>query len=132
MAPPVSFTDEIVCEVELSSTFLTDLNEAGVKVHDDCLAKIDLLQKTGASLPRPHAGKLDTSGSDLVGVDTRELRWYTDRNPWRAVYTFVDKKVVMLTLGCKGGDRNEKKFYRDEFRRARKALDEWRDSTQAE
>jgi len=122
MPPQQTFTGEQVCSVELSNEFKDELGQLDQKEHDECVSRIGLLAQAGSRLQRPYSGKLDTNGSAMKDIDTRELRWETNRNPWRALYVLDRDTAVMLTVGCKSGFANEDKFYQGEFRRAAKAL----------
>jgi len=86
------------------------------KVQDKLIDKVELLQKVGFSLRRPHC--------DILRDEIYELRAKRQKVNYRILYSFVGQNIVLLSHGCTKEDevpdieieraiRNKKNYIND-------------------
>ncbi len=74
----------------------------------EIMASVQLLQKFGPQLSRPHADTLE--GSKYTNM--KELRFRADNGVWRVAYVFdPERAAILLVAGDKSGT-SQRRFYK--------------------
>jgi hypothetical protein len=103
----VVHTEEVKWEVDLHDDFVPEYRDLQDDVQDELLALVELLEKFGPRLGRPHAGTLNGSRHPNM----KELRFAASGGVWRVAFAFDPKrKAILLVAGDKSGG-SEKRFY---------------------
>ena len=95
-------------EVDLHDEFVPEYRKMHRDVQGELLAKIELLERFGSQLGRPHVDTLHGSRH----ANMKELRFDAAGGLWRVAFAFDPKrKAILLVAGDKSG-LIEKRFYR--------------------
>lgn len=106
--------------VELHPKFDDEFDGFSDLVQDSLLAEVELLEKFGPALKRPHADTLKNSKHKNM----KELRFKADDGVWRVAYAFDPKRqAILLVAGDKSGS-SEKRFYKSLIQKADQRFDE--------
>jgi hypothetical protein len=95
-------------DVEFTSQFETWWNSLSSDEQIEISAKVELLQESGPTLPRPHADVISTSRH----ANMKELRGKVDDRHLRVLYAFDPRRAALLLLG--GDKTGDPKWY-DKF-----------------
>ena len=94
-------------EVDLHDDFVPEYRDLDTDVQDELLANIELLERFGPRLGRPHADTLNGSRH----ANMKELRFDAAGGVWRVAFAFdPNRKAILLVAGDKSGV-SEKRFY---------------------
>jgi hypothetical protein len=106
--------------VDLHPLFAEEFEQFSEAVQDELLAEVELLEKYGPQLGRPHADTLNGSKHSNM----KELRFSADGGVWRTAFAFDPKrKAILLVAGDKSGG-SEKRFYRRLIKKADERFDD--------
>ena len=92
-------------EVEFTSQFETWWNSLSEDEQVEISAKVELLQESGPTLPRPHADVISTSRH----ANMKELRGKAADRLLRVLYAFDPRRTALLLLG--GNKTGDPKWY---------------------
>lgn len=100
--------------VDLHDDFVPEYRALHEDVQDELLAHIELLERFGPQLGRPHADTLKGSRHPNM----KELRFDAADGVWRVAFAFdPNRKAILLVAGDKSGG-GEKRFYRQLIKKA--------------
>jgi hypothetical protein len=106
--------------VDFHPLFAEEFEQFSEAVQDELLAEVELLEKYGPQLGRPHADTLNGSKHSNM----KELRFSADGGVWRTAFAFDPKrKAILLVAGDKSGG-SEKRFYRRLIKKADERFDD--------
>lgn len=106
--------------VELHPEFTKEYKDLTVKVQDELLAKIEILEEFGPELGRPHADTLNNSKHRNM----KELRFRADDGVWRVAFAFdPGRNAIVLVAGDKSGT-SQKRFYKQLIKKADDRFDD--------
>jgi len=100
------------CAVELTDECEAWILGLSDSQKQDILASIGLLEVMGPSLGYPHSSKI--MGSKHTHM--RELRIQHKGNPYRILYAFDPRRIVILLIG--GDKTGDKRWYKKFIRKA--------------
>jgi hypothetical protein len=104
--------------VDLHPLFAEEFEEFSEAVQDELLAEVELLEKYGPHLSRPHADTLN----DSKHTNMKELRFKAEGGVWRTAFAFdPERKAILLVAGDKSGV-SEKHFYKHLNQKSRRAF----------
>lgn len=92
-------------DVEFTSQFETWWKSLSQDEQVEISAKVELLQESGPTLPRPHADVISTSRH----ANMKELRGKVDNRYLRVLYAFDPRRTALLLLG--GDKTGDSKWY---------------------
>ena len=95
-------------EVEYTDEFEDWWNSLSEAEQIVVAAKVELLEKFGPTLPRPHADVVVTSRHPNM----KELRGQTDKSILRVLYAFDPRRTAILLIG---GDKKGDSGWYEEF-----------------
>ena len=95
-------------DVEFTSQFESWWNSLSDDEQVEISAKVELLQESGPTLPRPHADVISTSRH----ANMKELRAKVEDRHLRVLYAFDPRRTALLLLG--GDKTGDPKWY-DKF-----------------
>ncbi len=94
--------------------FETEFDVFNESVQDEIYSHLEVLEKFGPSLGRPHVDTLN--GSKFANM--KELRINADNGVWRLAFAFDPKRqAILLVCGDKSGT-STKKFYKTLIKKA--------------
>ena len=100
--------------IEFHEDFDCEFQRFDDRVHDEILAKMNVLEKEGPNLCRPHADTLNGSAHSNM----KELRVSAAGGIWCIAFAFAPgRNAILVAAGDKRG-ANEDSFYRDLIRLA--------------
>ena len=106
--------------VEFHPIFDTEFENFSEEVQDGVFAEIELLERFGPALKRPHADTLNNSKHKNM----KELRFKANDGVWRVAYAFdPERKAILLVAGDKSGT-SEKRFYKTLIQTADQRFDQ--------
>jgi hypothetical protein len=107
-------------KVVFHQQFATELESFPRIVSLEVLAAVELLERFGPELKRPHCDTLKGSRH----ANLKELRFSSSDGVWRIAFAFDPKRcAIMLVGGDKSGVSSDK-FYRNLIRQAEERLDQ--------
>lgn len=92
-------------EVEFTRQFETWWDSLSEDEQVEISAKVELLQESGPTLPRPHADVISTSRH----ANMKELRGKVEDRHLRVLYAFDPRRTALLLLG--GDKTGDPKWY---------------------
>lgn len=105
--------------VDLHPLFAEEFEGFSEAVQDELLAEVELLEKYGPHLSRPHADTLN----DSKHANMKELRFKADGGVWRTAFAFdPERKAILLVAGDKSGV-SEQRFYKKLIKKADERFD---------
>jgi hypothetical protein len=105
-------------EVDLHDDFVPEYRALHKDVQDELLVRIELLERFGPLLGRPHTDSLNGSRHPNM----KELRFDAAGGVWRVAFAFDShRKAILLAAGDKSGG-SEKRFYRQLIDKADRRL----------
>ena len=106
--------------VDFYPLFDEEFKEFSEVVQDELLAEVELLEKYGPHLSRPHADTLNESKH----ANMKELRFKADDGVWRVAFAFdPERKAILLVAGDKSGV-SEQRFYKQLIKKADEQFDD--------
>ena len=106
--------------VDFHPQFAAELRQFSDAVQDELLAKVELLEKYGPRLSRPHADTLNNSKH----TNMKELLFNAEGGVWRTAFAFdPERQAILLVAGDKSGT-NERRFYRQLIQKADERFDD--------
>ena len=106
--------------VDFYPLFDEEFKEFSEVVQDELLAEVELLEKYGPHLSRPHADTLNESKH----ANMKELRFKADDGVWRVAFAFdPERKAILLVAGDKSGV-SEQRFYKQLIKKADERFDD--------
>jgi len=106
--------------VDLYPLFAEEFKGFSEAVQDELLAEVELLEKYGPYLKRPHADTLNGSKH----ANMKELRFKADDGVWRTAFAFDPKRqAILLVAGDKSGV-SEQRFYKQLIKKADERFDD--------
>lgn len=105
--------------VDFHDEFVPEFLEFPISVRDELLAVIELLEKAGPDLRRPHADTLNGSKH----ANMKELRFKSDGGVWRFAYAFDPQRQGIVLVGGDKSGSSEKRFYKQLLQKADKRFD---------
>jgi hypothetical protein len=100
--------------VEFHDEFDPEYEELDSIVQDELLAHLQVLEKFGPQLGRPHVDTLN--GSRYANM--KELRFNAAHGVWRFAFAFDPKRQAVILCGGDKSGTSEMKFYRNLIRKA--------------
>ncbi|MDJ0675474.1 MAG: type II toxin-antitoxin system RelE/ParE family toxin [Calothrix sp. MO_167.B42] len=106
--------------VDFHPKFVEEFSEFSEAVQDALLAEVNLLEKYGPMMGRPHVDTLNGSKHPNM----KELRFVCDNGVWRVAFAFdPQRQGILLVAGDKSGV-SEKRFYKQLIKKADGRFDE--------
>ncbi len=106
--------------VDLHPLFAAEFAAFSEGVQNELLAEIELLEKYGPHLSRPHADTLNNSKHSNM----KELRFRADDGVWRTAFAFdPERRAIWLVAGDKSGV-SERRFYRQLIQKSDERFDD--------
>ncbi len=106
--------------IDLHPQFVGEFQQLSETVQDGLLVEMELLERLGPRLSRPHVDTLKNSKHSNM----KELRLYADDGVWRVAFAFDPKRqAILLVAGNKAG-LSEKRFYKQLIKKADERFDD--------
>jgi hypothetical protein len=105
---PISYIPFVEWRVEYTNEFDAWWSKLSEDEQVVIAAKVELLEKHGPSLPRPHSDVIVTSKHSNM----KELRGKSGENLLRVLYAFDPRRTAILLIG---GDKSGNDRWYDEF-----------------
>jgi hypothetical protein len=98
----------VAWEVELQDDFACQYHRLHEDVQDELLAHVELLERFGPQLARPHVDTLKGSRH----ANMKELRFRAADGVWRFAFAFDPRRRAIILYGGDKSGVDEKRFYR--------------------
>ena len=98
----------VAWEADLHDDFVPEFHRLHPDVQDELLAHIELLERFGPQLARPHVDTLKGSRH----ANLKELRLDAADGIWRFAFAFDPKRKAIILCGGDKSGISEKRFYR--------------------
>ena len=95
-------------EVDLHDDFVLEFHSLQTEVQDELLAHIELLERFGPQLARPHVDTLKGSRH----ANMKELRLEAADGIWPFAFAFDPKRKAIVLCGGDKSGISERRFYR--------------------
>lgn len=106
--------------VSYHEEFESEFFELDPSVQDELLVRVELLERFGPTLSRPHADTLNQSKH----ANMKELRFSASDGVWRVAYAFDPKRRGILLVAGDKSDGSLKRFYKSLLDKADRRFDE--------
>ena len=101
-------TTLVAWEVHLHDDFVPEYHRLHTDVQDELLAHVELLERFGPQLGRPHVDTLN--GSRYANM--KELRLAATDGIWRFAFAFDTRRRAIIIFGGDKSGVSKKRFYR--------------------
>ncbi|HAT9492389.1 TPA: addiction module toxin RelE [Legionella pneumophila subsp. pneumophila] len=106
--------------IEFYDAFESEFDGFSEDVQDECFAHLQLLEKFGPNLKRPHVDTLNGSKH----ANMKELRFNANDGVWRIAFAFDPKRKAILLVGGDKSGTSEKRFYKELIKKADSRFDD--------